>query len=174
LAQALQQLEPARVLQVADPNRERVRTRGRGNLVKKLSLPNGVLHTARSANPRRRQRVSTSQCAVSLLFGNAIRDAEPMVVQRRSGAELRQVGEHGRQQRDARAPHRSFGHEYVRFPRRDPALVVDAGAIVEQQRRPFRIPAVLVLAHPLQPDGRPISLEISAASDEQSSEPLRP
>ena len=40
---------------------------------------------------------------------------------------------------------RLLGQEYVGFPSGDLALVIDAGAIVEQDRRALRIPAVLVL-----------------------------
>ena len=150
-AQALEDLESTRILEMANSDLERIDTGGRRDFVEEGLVAERILCVARRANPRRRQRCVEQPVHRQLVVRQRIGNAESRVGSGRTREwHLRQPGEHGREQRHTRALERLLGHEHVGLPSGDLALVIDAGAIVEHHGRALRIPTVLVLPHPLQ------------------------
>ena len=107
---------------------------GRGDFVEEAFVAEGILQCAPA-------RVSTppaaacraSQCAVSLLFGKRIGNAQPRVVEcRRPEPNFGSLASTAASSVAPERLHRPLGQEDVGLPRGDPALVIDLGAVVEQ------------------------------------------
>ena len=139
------------------PHLERIDARRRGDLVQKALVGEGVLHPSRRADPGRPERRLGEPVHGGLHVRQRIRDRQVLMDVAGMRCLGRQAGMLAGEQRH-RDVLRPVGQEGLRFPAEQRAVGVDRRAQVDQRRRALRIPAVLLLAHPLHAH-RPAGLD---------------
>jgi len=149
--EALQQLNTARILQVFQPEVERIGPGSRRELVDEGFVCVGVLHTPGCADPRRPEWGLGKAVANRPDVRKRIRNRGVLddVAWRVSGL-VRQASEARSDQRHVARG--AFGNEELRLPGNHIAVPIEDGAQIDQRWRALWIPAMLVGAHPLHAD----------------------
>ena len=125
----------------------------RRNLIKKGFIGKGVLHAAGGANPRRFEGRALEPMRRGFYIIDGVRNGQVLNdAAGTQGAETIQPRMIGTDQGDeACTPVRD---KKLRFPGGNLAAGIEARAHIEQGRRSFRVPTMLIGPHPLHPHRR--------------------